>query len=72
MMQGLFDDCLKWPFQGEITIQIMNQTRDHKHVDQEWTFRYTDTTPDNVASRVTNREMGWGRHKCLALDKLQC
>ena len=38
MMQGPFADSLTWPFQVEISIQIVNQTGDHKHVDQEWTF----------------------------------
>ena len=56
MMQGPFDDSLKWPFRGEITIQIMNQimnqTGDHNHGEMA--------------------EMGWGRHKCLTHDELQC
>ena len=75
MMQGPFDDCLKWPFQGERTIQIVNQPGDHNHLNREWTFHYTDTTPGNLAGRVTNlemAEMGWGRHKCLAHDELKC
>ena len=28
MMQGPFDDHLKWPFRGVITIQIVNQAGD--------------------------------------------
>ena len=35
MMQGPFDDYLKWPFRGEITIQIVNQVGDHDHVEIE-------------------------------------
>ena len=32
LMKGPFDDHLKWPFRGEITIQIVNQDGDHDHV----------------------------------------
>ena len=54
MMKGPFDDYLKWPFRGEITIQIVNQVGDHDHV--EMIIPYTDKTPDDVAGRVTGKE----------------
>ena len=44
LMKGQFDDHLKWPFRGEITIQIVNQVGDHDHVEK--TFPYNDDTPD--------------------------
>ena len=31
MMRGPFDDHLKWPFRGKITIQIVNQAGDLDH-----------------------------------------
>ena len=31
LMKSPFDEYLKWPFRGEITIQIVNQSRDHEH-----------------------------------------
>ena len=31
MMKGDYDDQLKWPFRGDITIQILNQARDDEH-----------------------------------------
>ena len=60
LMKGQFDDHLKWPFRGEITIQIVNQDGDHHHVEK--TIPYSDDTPDAYASRVTgkNRASGWG------------
>ena len=66
MMQGPFDDHLKWPFRGEITIQIVNQAGDHDHIEN--TIPYDDKTPDISAGRVTNRERsgGWGVHQILA------
>ena len=60
LMKGQFDDHLKWPFRGEITIQIVNQDGDHDHV--EGTFPYNDETPDDSAGRVTgNKERAIGR-----------
>ena len=70
MMQGPFDDNLKWPFRGEITIQIVNQVGDHDHVED--VIRYTDKTPDETAGRVTDKERarGWGKPLFLAHNKL--
>ena len=60
LMKGQFDDHLKWPFRGEITIQIVNQVGDHHHV--EMTLPYDDETPDANAGRVTgNKERAIGR-----------
>ena len=71
LMKGPFDDHLKWPFRGDITIQIVNQDGDHHHV--EWTIHYTEITPYAIASRVTGskeRATGWGFHKFLAHTNL--
>ena len=70
MMRGLFDDHLKWPFRGEITIQIVNQAGDHDHY--EMAIPYNDKTPDTSAGRVTDKERsdGWGFHEFLAHDDL--
>ena len=31
LMEGPFDDYLEWPFQGTITIQLLNQLKDVNH-----------------------------------------
>ena len=61
LMKGQFDDHLKWPFIGEITIQIVNQDGDHDH--GEMTIPYDDETPDDIAGRVTGsgKERAEGR-----------
>ena len=67
LMQGPFDDQLKWPFRGEVTIQIVNQAGDHSHVER--TIYYNDKTEDIYAGRVTGNEVrstGWGYHTFLA------
>ena len=53
LMQGPYDDHLKWSFRGKITIQIVNQAGDHSHV--EGTIIYNDNTPDSSAGRVIDK-----------------
>ena len=65
LMCGPFDDYLKWPFQGSVTIQVVNQAGDHNHV--EYIIDYNDKTTAGV--RVTGSERGrdgWGTHQVLA------
>ena len=47
LMQGKFDYSLKWPFRGDITIQLLNQ-EDKGHY--KITICFTDKT---TAGRVT-------------------
>ena len=58
-MRGEYDHHLKWPFRGEITVQIVNQAGDHRHVEK--TIHYNDETPDTSAGRVTDKESADGR-----------
>ena len=66
LMQGPHDDHLKWPFRGEITIQIVNQAGDHSHFEK--TVHYSDMTSDAHAGRVIDKEKakGLGKSKFLA------
>lgn len=71
MMKGLYDDELKWPFRGAITIQIVNQLENKNHYEK--TFQFDSNTPKQDTVRVTNGERskgGWGLAKLLAHDKL--
>ena len=58
--RGPFDADLKWPFRGDVTIQIVNQAGEDNH--QERVIPYTDQTPDSSAGRVTDKErsVAWG------------
>ena len=71
LMRGTYDDHLKWPFRGEITIQIVNQAGDHSHVEK--TIPYNDKTNKMYASRVIGEEggSGWGFNKFLAHTDLE-
>ena len=70
IMRGPFDADLKWPFRGDVTIQIVNQAGEDNH--QERVIPYTDRTPDNYAGRVTDKErsLGWGFHDFLPHSSL--
>ena len=70
LMRGPYDGHLKWPFRGEITVQIVNQAGDHSHVEK--TIPYNDKTPDDFAGRVIDKErgIGWGFHEFLPLTDL--
>ena len=60
ILDGPFDDYLEWPFQGEVTIQIVNQVGDYDHVEE--IIDFSDNTDD---------EDGWGYHEFLAHDRLE-
>ena len=70
MLRGPFDDYLKWPFRGSVTIQVVNQAGDHDHIEK--IIDYANRTPDDTAGRVTGSERaeGWGNHRFLAHSHL--
>ena len=53
LMKGEFDEYLTWPFQGKITIKLMNQDRDVGHCVKEIAF---DATVPKASNRVQSRE----------------
>ena len=70
LMLGPFDDNLKWPFRGVITIQMRNQAKNCHHVEK--TISYDERTPD-AASRVMGAmrsERGRGHSQFLSHDAL--
>lgn len=61
VMQGPFDSLLKWPFRGELTVQVVNQVGDHDH----WEATSDRKLGGMHAVRVIGRERaegGWGFH----------
>ena len=62
ILRGEYDDQLKWPFRGDITIQLLNQSRDEGH--RERTVNFDDTIPDYVAGRVVGQERVTGFGCC--------
>ena len=54
LMRGEYDDSLVWPFRGDITVQVMNQSCDQNHL--EWTWKLTGKSSISSFSRVTSGE----------------
>ena len=65
MMKGDYDDQLKWPFRGDITIQILCQDGDDKHFSRILDFTDDD---EGFGNRVLEgyRSVGLGYHNFLS------
>ena len=62
MMKGEFDSHLKWPFKGEITVELVNQKEGGKNYERK-PVQHTDPDErDEWLKRVTEGERGkgWG------------
>ena len=71
LMRGEFDDHLKWPFRGHVTVAILNQLEVSNHTTHTITF--TDTTNNEVIGRVTEGERAesmWGYFTFIAHTEL--
>ena len=71
LMKGEFDNHLKWPYRGMVTIQLVDQeTGKGQHTLK---ISFTDETPSGYANRVTRGERntwGWGCHDYLSHDRI--
>ena len=61
MMKGEYDEYLKWPFRGEVTIKLLNQERDDESGAKTKTIHIDDNSANDVAGRVTEGERSRGR-----------
>ena len=67
LMRGEYDDQLKWPFRGDITIQLLNQSRDEGHWEKTFAFDVSASGGDENAGRVVGRERARGYGKFVAI-----
>ena len=61
LMRGEFDDHLKWPFRGDITVQLLNQLGEMEHYIK--VIPFNERTPNDTAGRVIAGDRaasGWG------------
>ena len=54
LMRGEYDDRLVWPFRGDITVQLVNQSSVQNH--QECTLKFDDKCSISSCIRVTSGE----------------
>ena len=57
LMRGEFDEQLKWPFRGEITVALLNQKEKDGSPYTTRIIPFDDTTRDSTASRVVRGEV---------------
>ena len=58
IMTGQFDNTLRWPFRGSLSIQLLNQIADKRHHTE--TIEYSVETPDSCANRIVTGERAMG------------
>ena len=60
LMRGEFDDLLKWPFRGEVSVKLLNQVEDKNHIVDK--IHFDETKPAETVNRVIKtRRAGKGR-----------
>ena len=74
MMAGEYDDNLKWPFYGEVTVQLLNQQGNMDHCEKQL-IRDDDYSSDNCKEcfgrvRVKQRGRGWGYPEFISHGRL--
>ena len=69
LMRGEYDDMLVWPFHGDITVQVVDQSSNQNH--QECTLKFDDKCSISSCIRVTSGERatsGGMRHSFVLVD----
>ena len=74
-LEGEYDDDLKWPFRGRITMQLLNQQSQGKDEDSyEHVIHCNEELPDSHAGRVSQdseRGGGYGKPTFISHDELE-
>ena len=71
MMRGEFDDQLKWPFRGDVTVQLLNQEEDGCHVVKVIPFKDHHFNEGNRVTVGERSVSGWGYNDFLPLAELE-
>ncbi|XP_019860788.1 PREDICTED: TNF receptor-associated factor 5-like [Amphimedon queenslandica] len=70
LMAGKCDDTLEWPFQGEVTIELLNQLEDKNH--WQFTISFDESTDGDCKQRVTEEgSSGWGTTQFVPHSQLE-
>ena len=70
LMHGEHDDTLEWPFQGEVTVELLNQLEDKNHV--KYVVMFNESTILECKQRVVGKQYGveWGYDKFISHSEL--
>ena len=68
LMRGEFDDFLKWPFRGDVTIQLKKTDPPHYQMIRS----FDNATPDRCVCKppTKGRNLGWGYYQYISLADL--
>ena len=68
LMKGENDDYLQWPFNGTVTVELLNQLEDNHHHSSTIKF----ISDNNSSERVVDQERGrgWGKSKYISHSDL--
>ena len=71
LMAGEYDDTLEWPFQGVVTIELLNQLEDKNHWKR--TVSFNESTDDDCKQRVRegSSTSGWGSPEFISHEELE-
>ena len=72
LVYGENDGELTWPFNGEVTIELLNQREDSRHHSHK--VRFSGKTPSKITDRVTIDRMSprwWGIKEFILYQKLK-
>ena len=71
LMSGKYDDTLEWPFQGEVTIELLNQLEDKNH--KKHYILYNESVSEEYKQRVPKGELvgGWGYPRFISHSELE-
>ena len=70
ILQGEYDEFLRWPFRGTVTIQLLNELRDFNHFESSVVFDGDTPLVNSGQVLVSDRSTGWGNHLFIEFSKL--
>ena len=70
LLEGHYDNMLEWPFQGEVTLELLNQLEDKNH--KSCTLKYDESTPVECKRRVLDgsKSKRFGHNKFISHSEL--
>ena len=71
LMRGEYDDHLRWPFQGSIAVQLLNQLQDKEHSSKLIEFGSDCSAASTSRVRIVDKAAhGRGKSKCFPHSEL--
>ena len=68
LMSGEYDNILEWPFQGEVTIELLNQLEDGNH--HKLVVPFNESTPQEFKNKVVGKRYGEGYLQYISHSQL--